>query len=368
VSNPSRFRPRRSWTIWILAAVVVVVIALSFAGTDNSGLPYDPDSTDPSGTKGLVQLLEHFGTPVDTGSNPTGNVALLLYDDLSPDETDRLRSWVEAGGTLVIADPTSPIAGLDDEVSSVFRQPTSLSPSCRSPYVDGVERIDPARYGDYLVFDLPHGASGCFPGQGGYFMVTRSLGGGTVVTLGTPELLTNARLDKHDNSVLAVRLLSSIEGVTFLHSTAPIEAGEDRTWNVVPVPARAAIWQLAIAGLVLELWRARRVGKPVVETQPVEVPGSQLTVATGNLLQTAGDVNGAGEILRADLRRSLADLIGIDPATDAPALAAVVSDRTGVARARVLDAIESRPLANERELVEVARTIEEVHREVANAR
>ena len=48
---------------------------------------------------------------------------------------------------------------------------------------------------------------------------------------------------------------------------------------------RGSLWQLALGFLVFALWKARRLGRPVAEPQPVELAASELTVAVGNLLQ-----------------------------------------------------------------------------------
>ena len=62
-----------------------------------------------------------------------------------------------------------------------------------------------------------------------------------------------------------------------------------------------ALAQLLIAFVVFALWRGRRLGRPVAEVQPVEIAGSELVVAVGNLLQKAGRPEIAAERLRSDL-------------------------------------------------------------------
>src|SRR6266581_6954843 len=70
---------------------------------------------------------------------------------------------------------------------------------------------------------------------------------------------------------------------------------------------RLAMWQLVVAFAVLVLWRARRLGRPVAEAQPVQIPGSELVVAVGNLLQRARGRGQAAGLLTDDLRRTLAE-------------------------------------------------------------
>ena len=59
------------------------------------------------------------------------------------------------------------------------------------------------------------------------------------------------------------------------------------------------------------LWKGRRLGRPVAETQPVQIAGSELVVAVGNLMQKAGRPEAAASQLRDDLRRDLTSRLGL---------------------------------------------------------
>ena len=88
---------------------------------------------------------------------------------------------------------------------------------------------------------------------------------------------------------------------------------------------RLALWQLVVAFVLLALWRARRLGRPVAEPQPVQLPGAELVVAVGNLLQRAKGRGQAAGLLTDDLRRSLAERLGLPPSAPADQVADAVA-------------------------------------------
>ena len=118
---------------------------------------------------------------------------------------------------------------------------------------------------------------------------------------------------------------------------------------------------------MLVLWRARRLGRPVLEPQPVQLAGSELVVAVGELLQRAKGREQAASVLRDDLRRWLAERIGLPPATPAE----VVAEAVGASRAagdltadEVLRVLAGGRPADEDGLVALAHAVESIRRRV----
>jgi hypothetical protein len=66
-----------------------------------------------------------------------------------------------------------------------------------------------------------------------------------------------------------------------------------------------ALSQLALAFVVFAIARAIRPGRPVREPEQVAIAGSELVVATGNLMQRAQHSERAGWLLQGNLYRSL---------------------------------------------------------------
>ena len=126
--------------------------------------------------------------------------------------------------------------------------------------------------------------------------------------------------------------------------------------------------ELLIAFVVVCLWRARRLGRPVLERQPVELAGSELVAAVGNLLQQARRRGQAAGLLQDELRRTLASRLSLARDSSPEVVAEVAAARTGIDKARILAALTAPPPADEAALVALARETEAVRQEVVHAR
>ena len=102
----------RPWLPLVLLLAALVAVAVISGPSQSGGPPLDPRSPKPLGTKGVVEVLRSLGATVDVTSaapGPTVDTALILGDDLGPTRRQEVKSWVEAGGTLLLADPFSPL-------------------------------------------------------------------------------------------------------------------------------------------------------------------------------------------------------------------------------------------------------------------
>ncbi len=300
--SPNRLRGAGPWIV--IAGLVVLLAAIGGRG-GQGGPPLDPTSTSPDGAKALALLLSDLGARVDQATGPpapgSGGTALILADRLDLDGHRRLLDWVRAGGTLVAADPS-----LSTDFAAPARAPGAggiltvtrpLTAECSSPEVAGVRVIDPA---GGLALRPPTGATGCFPvGGGGDFLVVVPVGQGTLVLVGGPDAWTNAHLGQLDNSVLAANLLApGGTGVTVSWIIGPrAGSGHLSLWELLPTRVKEGLAQLLIAVGLLCVWRGRRLGRPVLETQPVELAGSELVAAVGTLLHQGHRLDDAAGIL-----------------------------------------------------------------------
>jgi hypothetical protein len=149
---------------------------------------------------------------------------------------------------------------------------------------------------------------------------------------------------------------------------APFQERDTTLLDLVPVNIERALLQLGVAFVLYALWRARRLGRPVVEGQPVEVAGSELVAAVGGLLERRSAAERSAAVLRADLRRDLGVRFGIPPEAPPDLAARIVADRTGTDPDRLLAALVGAPATDDAELTELARLIESVRREVIHGR
>lgn len=372
-----RWRGAAPWLV-----IVALVVALGAIGgrSGAGGPPLDPTSTSPDGAKALALLLDQLGPGIDQVAGPpqagSTGVALVLQDRLDPAGDQSLLAWVRAGGTLVAADPTLVLTFAAPE-----RQPGpgglvamngAVVPGCPLPAVRDVGTIDPS---GGTALRPPLGSTACFsaPG-GGAFMVVMPLGTGELVLLGGPDLWTNAHLGRADNAVLAASLLAPAGNGPPRPSpvqwiVGPRAGGGHKSLLSLMTPrVKEGLVELLIALAVLALWRARRLGRPVVETPVVELPGSELVVAVGHLLQQGGRHDDAAAILRATLRRGIADQLGVAPTASPDTVAAVVAARTGLDRGMILATVAGAPPAGDADLVALAGNADTIRQEIAHAR
>jgi hypothetical protein len=358
---------RRAWPWLLVAAGVAAVVALTGSG-GRSAPPLDPGSGAPDGTAGLVEVLRDLGAEVTVTDQPGpgAGTALLLADNLPDDRRAALLDWVRAGGTLVVADPRSTVTEVEITAqagSGPFSVPiTGLD--CDVPALRGIDRITAP---GSVVFDVPPGATGCYRYDEGAWLLVQPTGSGTVVRLGGAAALTNTNLRADDNGLLGPALLAPADGtqVTILRPPGP--GGGRRTLSqLVPPRVTAALWQLGLAFAVFAWWRGRRLGRPVADPVPVEIPASELVVAVGNLLQRSGLRERAAGSIADELRGVLGERLGLPPSTPPDQLAAIAADRTGVDPARILAVLAAPPPATEAELVALAQTAEQVRREVTS--
>jgi Domain of unknown function (DUF4350) len=353
---------------WVaVVAGVALVVAIGGRRADE-GNPLDPASPGALGTKGLVEVLRELGGRVVVSSGQPGagtEVALLLSDDLTPERRQGLLGWVRQGGTLVVADPGSPVTKAEPVgTTRIGLLDAELEPRCAEPALAGVGRVS-APGG--VVFKVPEGtgARGCFARNRGAWLLIQPLGAGTVVRLGGTSVLVNQELGKADNGVLLANLLVPAQATTVQVLQPPLPGGGNAGLGDLIAPrVRLALWQLVVAFVLLALWRGRRLGRPVAEPQPVQLPGAELVVAVGNLLQRAKARAQAAGLLADDLRRSLAERLGLPPSAPADQVADAAAARTGIPRQRVLRTLTPGTPRDEAELVALSQAVDTIRREV----
>jgi uncharacterized protein DUF4350 len=363
---------------WVAVVVGLgLVVAVAGRGPEE-GNPLDPGSPGPLGTKGLVEVLRELGGQVRVSADRPGTgteTALLLSDDLTPERRQALLDWVGRGGTLVVADPSSGVTEVEQAGSTrIGLLDAEIERRCAVAALGDVGRVS-APGG--IVFEVP-GAQGapaaagtraCFPRNDGAWLLVQPVGDGTVVRLGGASVLVNEELGEADNAILLASLLVPTEGTSVQVLQPPLPGGGNAGLGDLIAPrVRLALWQLVVAFVLLALWRARRLGRPVAEPQPVQLPGAELVVAVGNLLQRAKGRGQAAGLLTDDLRRSLAERLGLPPSAPADQVADAVAARTAIPRERVLRTLTQRTPRDESELVALSQAIDTIRREVIRVR
>ena len=245
--------------------------------------------------------------------------------------------------------------------------------TCTIDAMRDVRRIDRGRTGSFFDgYEVPKDGASCFGGEDEAFMVVEPVGAGQIVSLASGAMFQNEFLGNEDNGALATALFAPTPGtrVAIVEADAFGDASSDDLdigdglARIVPFGAGLAVLQLGVALVVYGLARGRRLGRVVAEPQPVQIAGSELVDAVGNLMLQMKQPNNASGILRADLRRELCTRIGLPPGAPATLIADTVAAQTPIDRESVLRAVEDRPVANDAELIELANQIDTIREEV----
>jgi hypothetical protein len=357
----------RRLTFGVLLVAAVLVGAYLTAARQTQGPPLDPSSTAPDGARAVVELVDALATMDVLDEIPGADVdaALVLQDRFDRDAQDALLDWVRSGGTLVVADvdstTTPPVAGTVSD---------GVDLACAGDVPSGFADVSRLEVGDGFRFAVPAEAAGtCGPAGDGAFMVVEALGLGRLVSVGGPDAFTNRNLDEADNAVLAAALLAPDAGsrAAFLRPSLVVGSGDASLFDLVDTPVRAALAQLVVAFVLAALWRARRLGRPVPEPQPVAIDASELTEAVGRALARSDRPARAAAVLRDRARRDLAAPLGL--ALDAPADAVVdaITRRTDLAPAEARRAAVD-PVTTDADLVEVAALLTRIRKDITHGR
>lgn len=360
---PSRSRPtsraarRAAITLAFVAAVAFT--AWLAAPEPGEGLPLAPDSTAADGTRALVQTLERLGAEVVVASTPPAEATtgLLLRDNI--DEADRgaWRRIADDGGTLVVVDPNSPLTPPVVGDTSFGLLDTPVSRGCDVAALADAGRVQTT---GGLTYDVPDGAVGCYPRGDGYWLVATPSGDGVVVSTGGPGFLTNEVIGEADNAMLAVALLAPEPGTVVAIAPPQFAAAGAQVGlvDLVPDTAWLLMAQLLVAFVVMILWRARRLGSPVVEEAPVSLPGSELVMGVGAMYERSDAVGHAAAALRAEASRVVAGRLRLGAATSDEA--ADRAEDAGVSH-DLVDLVLRGPLPSDAEgLVRFAAAVEQV--------
>lgn len=384
---------RRAIVLGVILLIVCALAVVVLSSRTATGEPFDADSAAPDGYAALVELLRQRGATVRrstfdrVAADPprAGDVVFVPAPGLA---TKAERTIIEsaAGDGAVVVWGEVPEDALEflvtyppDDLAETPAEPREPG-LCDVPELDGLGAIDVAfSFGGAFS----EGASTCYGHEGAPAqVVVREVGHGRVVTLGSPYLLVNARLqpDKEnggeplDNAAMALRLMGSppdgtSDGtrVTFVEarrSTAADDAGQRSVIDLLPTPVKLAVVQGFGAFVIYAWWRSRRLGAPVREKVPVEVAGSELVVAVGDLLRRRGSADAAAADVRAGARRTLAGRLGVPPSAPPSALVDVVAARTGRPPGEVDRLLGDHPVSDTAALIRLARDLDQLRQEV----
>jgi hypothetical protein len=214
------------------------------------------------------------------------------------------------------------------------------------------------------------GATHCYGDEDDAPMVVGTThGGARLVVLGTGTMLTNARLDENGNAALGLNLLGgdgSADQLRWLVPAPGSAASGRSTPSILPDWVLPAALQLLLAGLLLALWRGRRLGPPVTEPLPVVVRAAEAVEGRSRLYRRAQARDRAAAALRSGALARVVPRLGIDAAgaVEPPpeAVVAAVAARSGRRDADVHAVLYGPPPADDAGLVALADALDSMVR------
>lgn len=354
---------RSSGVLLFLLVIVGLVIAIAFLGRDEQsvGGPGDANGTSADGLLALRLLIDETGGTTIRNLGLPGDevdVAILPFPPVPPinfqdpdaeipePNWEPLQSWIREGGVLITSldVPAGPPGGdfVDDEDVLLDRG------NCTISGLDGVQQLRPRAYQRIIAIDED---TQCFGGAGGSAVVSRPLGEGRIVRMGSIGAFTNLALNDADNGAFAARIIgledapvvgflsrapvffqtdedgvlvpdadgNPIEQLSPFAADQPLDAdgnpigsGDSGLIDLVPRSVFAMVIALAASLLLYTLARGRRLGSPIEEPLPIELPSSSYVEAVGRSFGRVADApNRSATILRADLRSEISRRVGL---------------------------------------------------------
>jgi len=374
----------RRWRLPLAVAAAIIgtaLVGLALLRPTTTGY-LDPDNVRPEGTRALVQIMRDQGVDVrvrtrfdDVAADlqaPGGSTLVLARPELLLGErTQDLRRAVSGAsadlvlvgpGPALLADLDLPVVPAENEDDLAVREP-----GCSDPVAS---RAGPARLGevDYLVrlgSDQP--LTSCYrDAQGAGYVVVPDPGGGRTTVLGSGAPLTNELLAQDGNAALAIGTIGAQQRVVWW-TPNPADTGAVAAPSLRDLLPRGLVWavaQLAVALLVVMLWRGRRLGRLVTEPLPVVVRSVETTLGRAQLYRRARARGRAAQVLRAATVRRIAVRCNLPRTADPRDVAAAAAARTRRPVADVTALLVGGDPPDDAALVALARQLDALDTEV----
>ena len=143
----------------------------------------------------------------------------------------------------------------------------------------------------------------------------------------------------------------------------PVGTGSQTLWQLISLEVKVLLAGLTFAALIYVAAVARRLGNPVIEPLPIELPSSSYVDAVGRLYaRTPESIARSSQILRSDLRTDLARRVGLPSTATALELASAASGSTD--REQLESALDGPTPKSDEEFVVLAKELIEIRQRV----
>jgi hypothetical protein len=355
------WRRARAW----LVLLVVLVLGAILVGTLSSqpGRPLDPRSSLHDGSKALARLLAGYGAPVTATSSlatavADGHDAAVLVTDPDDYSSAQLGRLAAASARLVLVQPdTRAAAAVSPSLQPDPSASVSDEPACADPGARAAGRVT---LPDDAVAYLGSGFTSCYRGA----LVTSP----RLAVLGSPALLRDDHLADDGVAALDINAITDSRRLTsvvwLLPGSDAAGSGPASIWDLFPGGAYRVFWWLIAIGVLVVLWRARRLGGVVTEPLPVVVRSAEVVEGHGRLYARAGARDRAAAALRSATVHRLGARLNLPRGTPPDQVAAVVAPQVGRPVADVTAVLAGPPPSDDAGLLRLAQELDHLETSV----
>ena len=375
-----RWRPsRRGAGVALLLLVALVALML----TSNPRTGYlDPQAVDPSGSRAVANVLGDQGVSVldarTTAEAAAGAAdATVLVADATLISAAMLNDVLDQGpARLVLIDAPSWSPTFERLAAGLETSDTAgddaVEPKCELPVATraGAAVLPGSRY-DARAWASTGAACYDSPEAAALVVIPPRAGRPEVVLLGSAHPLTNDGFDEQGNAALALGLLGSRSDLVWWRPipTDPALAGQaDATpLDLMPKWVIPVLLQVLVACALVVWWRARRLGRLVVEPLPVVVRAGETTAGHARLLHANHARAEAAVHLRARARERIRVRLALPINISAARLATAAAHRTGRSPDQVAALLYGPEPTTDAQLVALGHDLDAVMVEVGGA-
>ncbi len=365
--QPGRSRRRTVVVIAIIVALLgatVLVTQLTRPRVDAT--PVGPHNPEPDGARAVAQILGQHGVDVTfvtttaaaIGEAEAGSTLLVVEPGSLRPEQQQAVAGVEADIVLAGIDGRDLSALTDRITATEYVSRAQFRAGCGDDDAQAAQAI--VAGGPLLTGDVDETCFGTADG-GLYARWTQDEQVWRALSDVSP--LTNAALATDGNAALVLRALGAHERLVWYVPDPDDTFGQAGPEPLFPLPGPVVL-QLFLVGLVLVLWRGRRLGPVVVEPLPVIVRATETTRGRGRLYRRARAHAHAAGALRAGLLARVAGRVGL-PTHAAPAeIVETLARASGRDHQAIHDVLYGPPPTDDEGLVALTHALDTLESEV----
>ena len=338
---------RRHRVLLLLVLVLCGLVLVSVLGrTDHDQVVLSPDNPAPEGGMAAARILSDRGVDVVQPQDLADALSVL------EDNPDATLLFLDPNGYLDDAQRTelADAAGRVVLVAPTFAQLADFAPDIRQ---GGLLPADPEQHilragcGNEDARAAGAVATGgqtyrgpvtCFPADGsdggaaaaaGAYAASRD---GSVVVLGSADLIANGSLAAEGNAALALRTLGPDETLVWYRAAPADIAVTDRPadpFDYLPAWVAPLMLWLALVTALAAFRRGRRLGPLAEEPMPVVVHAAETAEGRARLYQDSQAVAHAAATLRSAAMTRMAARLRLGPEADTDAVTRAAAEAAG---------------------------------------